>query len=297
MLDKFPPGHQRIVLALNAPSFQFLGQLDPGELEAETYLGWGIQTAPLFILCYVETGHAWLCTNNPTPNFIADIKRLILETLEAHQTPDNFLLPLDVPVCTDCIFYSRSCYLACAVNPSSYPVVCKDWQRRVQPRGSCEVYEVKQGGFRVQYSCKEVLFWDYRIFQFKSEAIEAAREGILIWETEEMYEIDPENTYVLDFAGVRGLVGDTFYRGWLIATQWEAAWIVYDPQTNYGYQIADENTDILHFSPPLVDIIDLPELRRMTQSEELDRIKDWIDAFENARQPTPGQLSLPLGIL
>jgi hypothetical protein len=102
-------------------------------------------------------------------------------------------------------------------------------------------------------------FWDYRKFETVDEtqvtALMAIAQYAFNGDCGEAYPINNDLSQ-----------GDTFYRLWLICTSWEDALELIDPHTNeiYRFPLRHENASKL---------------------AEIERAKDWIDAFEAKRKP------------
>lgn len=100
-------------------------------------------------------------------------------------------------------------------------------------------------------------FWDYRKFHTIDQAQVAALAAIAQYR----FNGDCGDAYPINNDLSEG---DTLYRFWLICTSWEEALELIDPQTNdvYRFPLSDNN---------------------IPRQQEIQRAKNWIDAFEEKR--------------
>lgn len=166
------------------------------------------------------------------------------------------------------IYVSDSSPLPCAVNQLACQMavsLCLDSKKSSQPpkldiKNFYQINPIQPIGYRLEWWGDDgTHFWDYRKFSTAEEAQVAALAANALYafngDCGEAYPINNELSN-----------GDSFYRLWLICTSWEEALELIDPQTNdvYRFPWRDEN---------------------FSRLEEIERSKDWIDAFESERKP------------
>jgi thymidylate synthase len=178
-------------------------------------------------------------------------------------------------ICSTCIYFyfSDSCLLRCAANPLACEncfCSCSEWQPRHQSptldlKNFYQIISIQTAGYRIEWWGEDGMhFWDYRKFETVSEAQVAALAAIAQYSFNgDCGEAYPVNNDLSE--------NDTFYRLWLICTSWEEALELIDPQTNNVYRFAfrDENGP---------------------RQKEIERAKNWIDAFEEKRSPMSYQI-------
>lgn len=163
-------------------------------------------------------------------------------------------------------YFSESCLLRCAANPlacENYFCSCPDWQPQHQPptldlKNFYQIISIKPTLYRIEWWGEDGMhFWDYRKFNTTDRAQVAALAAIAQYS----FNGDCGDAYPINNDLSEG---DTVYRYWLICTSWEEALELIDPQTN----------DVYRF--PMND-------KTIARQAEIERAKNWIDAFEEKR--------------